>query len=200
VESRPHDQPFLQSEDFFAIASIGALVEGWTLVCTKAHQLNAESQYQRAEFVEFVRATAQLVRDQYGKSPVVFEHGVRCEGSLTGCGTDHAHVHVVPFDDSIERKIRMSGDPWTMVSLEEVSRATSGQEYLMYCGNILEAHPRTLVRRLSHPVSQFFRKVIAESLGAESECDYRKFPYYERATATAALLRTHSRRLQIALP
>ena len=39
------DEPFASNEDFIAIASIGALIEGWSLIIPKKHQLSMSNLY-----------------------------------------------------------------------------------------------------------------------------------------------------------
>ena len=183
-----HDRPFLADQQYFAIASIGALVDGWSLVCTKEHRLNVSPRYGDANFLGFVRKVARLAQQNYGGTPVIFEHGVSYAGSPTGCGTDHAHVHVVPFDDSIERKLRSENAGWISLPLELARSVCGDGEYLLYCGNVLEANPVALVRPLSQPISQFFRKLIATTIGREANCNYTDFQYFERASEAASIL------------
>jgi diadenosine tetraphosphate (Ap4A) HIT family hydrolase len=184
-----HDRPFLADQQYFAIASIGALVDGWSLVCTKEHSLNLSLHYGDANFLGFVRKVARLVEQNYGGTSVIFEHGVGYAGSPTGCGTDHAHVHVVPFDDSLEQKLRSENEGWISLPLDKARSVCGDGEYLLYCGNVLEANSAALVRPLSQPISQFFRKMIAATIGRAADCNYRDFPYFERASKAASILR-----------
>ena len=100
ISDRMHGEnfnlPIAESEHFFAMASIGSFVPGWTLVCPKRHYLNLADFYETAEFVEFSSRVGSAVVQAYGAPVVAFEHGCRHAGSLTGCGTDHAHLHLVP--------------------------------------------------------------------------------------------------------
>lgn len=89
------DQPFASNDGFVAIASIGALIEGWSLIIPKEHQHSMRNVYDKLQFKDFVETVIPLLVQQYGPL-IAFEHGSNKEGSITACGTDHAHLHLVP--------------------------------------------------------------------------------------------------------
>ena len=111
------DRILWESDNFFAIASIGGFIKGWTLIVPKAHQLNLRECYATAEFQTFVRDVSQKVNSVFG-STIFFEHGAREEGSIIGCGVDHAHLHIVPSEDSLLSSIAEQSalDSWREVS------------------------------------------------------------------------------------
>jgi ATP adenylyltransferase len=167
------DAPFYENADFFAIASIGALVEGWSLVVPKPHAVSLRDFYGTDEFKSFSTKVVERVRSVYGNA-VVFEHGSNHEGSLTSCGTDHAHLHVVPLTFSLRQDLLESGLSWQEVKSSEISATAGGQEYLFYCDNLDNADPVGLLHVLRQPISQFFRKMIAAKLGKLDVADYKQ--------------------------
>ena len=80
------------------IPSFGALVEGWVLVVPKEHCISLGALRAklrgRHEVEERNRA---VLRQRYEKPVVAFEHGPSAGNHGTGCGVDHAHLHLVPL-------------------------------------------------------------------------------------------------------
>ncbi|MCZ2901188.1 HIT family protein [Burkholderia thailandensis] len=181
-----HDRVLMESDDYFAIASIGGFIEGWTLVCTKRHTLNFSDDYRRQTFKEFASEVADTVSSAYG-SIVVFEHGVRSHGSLTGCGTDHAHLHLVPFRDSLVDLVRDydRARTWSHGPAKDVEQLADGREYLLMADSLAELDTAAYASLVERPESQFFRKALASRFGIDGSSDYRLFPFAERTELTA---------------
>lgn len=181
-----HDRIVMESEDYFAIASIGGFVEGWTLVCPKRHILNFSSDYREDAFVSFTMEVANTVSSAYG-SVVVFEHGVREHGSLTGCGTNHAHLHLVPFQGSFVQCVQSDQRErmWVRGAAKDVQKSTGGCEYLLMADSPEALAEDAYVSIVDHPQSQFFRKILASHVGMEGQADYRSFPFQAKAVLTA---------------
>ncbi|WP_323018508.1 HIT family protein [Castellaniella sp.] len=181
-----HDRILMESDDYFAIASIGGFVEGWTLVCPKHHTLNLSDDYGRDALCDFVSEAANVVSMAYG--PVVaFEHGVRRHGSLTGCGTDHAHLHLVPFSSSLV-DCAFSHDrtrTWIRGSAQDVEPLTLGSEYFLMADSVDKLWKDAYISQVSQPESQFFRKILASHLGFDGQSDYHLFPFTETVERTS---------------
>ena len=192
-----YDRILMETADYFAVTSIGGFVEGWTLICAKRHVLNLSYDYQSADFHHFASDVATTVSECYGNT-VVFEHGVRCAGSLTGCSTDHAHMHLVPFSGDFT-KLVTGFDPtreWSVAPPQDVERMTGKREYLMMANSLQKFSSSAHLSIVDQPQSQFFRKVLATHLGIADQSDYRLFPYTERvrnaSTKLAAMVEQHS--------
>jgi diadenosine tetraphosphate (Ap4A) HIT family hydrolase len=183
------DQPWLRDENYCAIASKGALVPGWSLVCPVDHSVNLSTFYGRSDFWQFANLAADTIRARYGDVRI-FEHGAGHPGSLTGCGTDHAHLHIVPLEFSllIEAVRQDSKLKWSFCDAKGIEKYASGREYL-YVSDRYEGEKTTgLVCLLDSPISQFFRRVIAARLGLREFFDYRRHPMLDIAEQTATQL------------
>ncbi|MCE4543408.1 MULTISPECIES: HIT family protein [unclassified Caballeronia] len=181
-----HDRVLMESDDYYAIASIGGFVEGWTLVCAKRHTLNLSGDYRQPAFEAFASDVASVVSSAYGQV-VIFEHGVRTHGSLTGCGTDHAHLHLVPFSGSFVQCV-LEGDrdrAWIRGSARDIDGWTRGSEYLLMADSVGALATSSYVSLVKRPESQFFRKILAASVGVSEQSDYRLFPFADRTERTA---------------
>ena len=150
-------------DNYFAISSIGALVEGWTLVIPKKHCCSMKELYSCAEFQKFAKNIVRALSDCYG-SVIAFEHGPNREGSDTSCGTDHAHIHFVPYR-SIVSTLNTMDMEWNVCRASEV---------------ILKA-----------PISQFFRQVIARDQGNIEKFNYKTNPDSTLTIKTIDRLRTY---------
>lgn len=187
-----HDVPFLQGEQYFAIPSVGGFVEGWSLVCPVEHTYNMRKYYGKPSFARFVHDVVERILSRYG-NPVMFEHGSSRSGSLTSCGTDHAHLHIVPLGFSLVDEIVASGKSWISSCASDLAQLPLDKEYLFYSDDVRSNDPAGLVHVLEKPTSQFFRQIIAKTLKRESESDYRQFPLLPLAIRTRQVLAGNGR-------
>lgn len=184
------DQPFVSNDAFVAMASIGALIEGWSLIIPKEHQLSMKNVYDKHDFAGFMETVIPLLVQQYG-SLISFEHGSNKEGSITACGTDHAHLHLVPYYGSLFSGLQSSGLQWVKCHVSEIASRVEKNEYLFYSelGTEKTWHdPVGYLHILDRPISQFFRHLIAARTGHTETSDYRQFPYLDAARKTRRTL------------
>jgi len=184
------DEPFASNEEFFAIASIGPIVEGWTLIVPKSHRLSMRDIYDSPMLNDFLGSVLpQLIR-RYG-SLIAFEHGANKEESLTACGTAHAHLHLVPFGESLLPDLQNSDMRWIVCHASEISSKSDNNEYLFYSElgtKKVWQDPIGYLHVLKNPVSQFFRHVIAKRNGRIEVSDYKRFPLFDTARHTRNVL------------
>ncbi len=182
--SSPVDAPFLESESYVAIASIGALIEGWSLVVPREHCLSLRDHYRDLEFTAFRKAVASRVMSEYGPT-VMFEHGPNHCGSPTGCGTDHAHLHIVPSQFPVTAALHESGIAfWMRARASELPCLLEGSEYLFFSDSAADDDPLGFFLRVTEPSSQFFRKAIARAIGKEAASDYKTHPHLDLSVRT----------------
>lgn len=184
------DEPFAINDEFFAIASIGPLVEGWSLIVPKTHQLSMRCVYDSPMFADFLGYVLPPLIQQYG-SLIAFEHGANSEGSLTACGTAHAHLHLVPFGESLLPELQNSDMQWIECHASEIASKSEANEYLFYSElgtNEFWQDPLGYLHVLENPVPQFFRRLIAKRSGRYEASDYKDFPYFDTAMQTRNVL------------
>jgi ATP adenylyltransferase len=182
------DVDLWQDQDAAVVPTLGSLVENWVLVVPRCNAISfARVPAERRERCRhLMRAVSDRIRVPETRV-YFFEHGAARPNTAMGCGTDQAHVHVVPliFDligEAIEcePKIRWHSvdvtDPWQ--DLE------SGSEYYL-----VSDFNQAYVGRPEEKQSQFFRRVIARAIGRTSEWDYRLAPFYENVAKTINNLR-----------
>lgn len=184
------DVPWFSNDYYAAMVSIGALVPGWSLVCPLEHQINLSTHYQKTAFWDFVTDTVNAIRFRYGDVRL-FEHGAYTQDSVTGCGTGHAHLHVVPLEFSLMKEALHydSERKWRPCSVFDIQNLTNGQEYLFVADQFNGEQTTGFIALLDNGTSQFFRRVIAKRLGLDEFFDYRRYPMLDIAEQSAIQLR-----------
>lgn len=184
------DIPFAQNDDFFAIASIGSMIEGWSLIIPKNHTLSMRNFYKTRKLENFINELLPRMHEKYGKI-IAFEHGSNKEGSITACGTDHAHLHLVPFKSSLFEDLDNSDLKWEKCASSEIEDKIGNNEYLFYTEldiNNLWETPTGYLHILEAPISQFFRHLLAQKIDKIDQSDYRRFLFLDNAERTRQVL------------
>lgn len=185
TENEAVNIPWWRGSDYAALVSVGALVPGWTLVCPIEHDLNLSTHYSKRAFWESCTEVEAIVRKRYG-SVRIFEHGPQSELSSTGCGTGHAHLHLVPLQfPLIVEALRWDQSlSWMPCRASDIHMASNGSEYLFVADEYRAEETRGLLCKLDVPQSQFFRRVIAQRLGMGEFYNYRHYPMRDIAWET----------------
>jgi len=185
------NQLIVENNSFFSIASIGALVEGWVLIVPKDHLVSMKDLYCINDFIEFTNTMLASIQSQYSGQIIAFEHGPNKCGSTTSCGTNHAHLHLVPYFKSLYGDMLETGLTWDACRANEVSSRVANNEYLFYSeitSNGKWDNPNGYLHILKKPISQYFRRIIARQLDCNDEYDYKKYPRLEVAVKTSIVL------------
>jgi diadenosine tetraphosphate (Ap4A) HIT family hydrolase len=180
-----------RTERFVAVPSIGPLVPGWLLVIPTTHYLSFAQLETSEEIVDELREIADWWQHRHG--PLTwFEHGPSAEGSLVGCGVDHAHMHLVPlqgFDLLLASRRQRPSLPFEPIDgPSDITEKSDGEPYL-YLQD--EAGGSWLARSEEIP-SQFFRRLIAAEQGRPEEFDWKRFPHRETLSLTLSGSERHA--------
>jgi diadenosine tetraphosphate (Ap4A) HIT family hydrolase len=190
------DWIWARSEHFFAIAALGPVVEGMSIVASKAHvpsmfDLSSELFPELAEFTDL--ATARLTQT-FGRSVHVTEHGRVGLCEVTAGQYDqhcyHAHRLLFPTDDvdflsalgeSVIEPLVSDAFPIARALAEHLT------EYLYYAG----PDGRILVGTNDESTPrQFFRGVVADGVGEPELRSWRSHPRVEMVDSAAGKLAT----------
>lgn len=186
------DEPLAQTENYFVVPSIGALVPGWLLICTREHRTNFAGKYGDYELVALRLRMARALSQKFRLPVRMFEHGAISAGSRTGCGVDHAHLHLLAIDADLLDARYCSDEgaiKWEDVTASSIDDRKTATEYLFYSADASTADPCGRVAFPARPTSQFFRRAVASAVGRSSEYDYRTHPHRMNALATLTALR-----------
>lgn len=186
------DREILRTENFVAVPSAGSLVAGWTLIVPRRAMLNL-SQTTTAEREELDAMSTRVAHllGEGGQEVFFFEHGSRVVGSLTGCGVDQAHLHVVPLPfDLIAVATARTGEEIVWCDAHDAAQPLDSLpvegEYVALWSR---SNRRAKIGSVREPVSQWIRRVIAEELGIGAEWNYRHYPHPNRVLETLTWLR-----------
>lgn len=162
------------SQRIAVVPTRGMLVPGWLLVIPEEHDLSvrALNSLRRDQVWTRVAEVEELIGRAFGP-PAVFEHGAAQARSVVGCGVDHAHVHIVPlgFDLLEVAKRHPMGRELRWRELRRIDdwfERPSEEPYLY----LRSSHVGSWVATGAIP-SQFFRRVIADEIGAPEIFDWR---------------------------
>ena len=183
--------PIQETQNYLSFASIGALVEGWVLIVPKEHTLSMKEFYNKKDFVDFSNLMLGLMRNHYSGPFIAFEHGPNKCGSNTSCGTNHAHLHLVPYANSLYADMLGTGLTWESCTTSQISSIAGTNEYLFYCEILNDSmweDPKGFIHILKQPISQYFRKLIANQLNCLDEYDYKKYARIDLAIKTNNVL------------
>jgi ATP adenylyltransferase len=153
------------------------------------HNLSQTTARERGELARIIDAVGRELASP-GRQIYCFEHGARFAGSLTGCGVDQAHLHIVPlpFDliGAVIRRMDSSID-WSPPRRETspVDRMPRDRDYVALWRL---ADRTTMIGTVVTPISQWVRRVIAAELGLEAEWDYRIHPHVDNVVQTLEML------------
>jgi len=174
------DTVLYENKDYFSIASVGAMVEGWVLVVPKTHRCSMKDDYSSHVFREFTTQVSACLENKYNSRIIAFEHGPNKADSKTGCGTNHAHLHLVPYEKSLLADImKDESHIWMKCASSEISSVVGDSEYLFYSELQRGADwvdPMGYLALVNTPISQYFRRVISQQLCITDEYDYHVYP------------------------
>ena len=185
------DKPVIESPNFVAVPSLGALVPGWVLLLPKKHHvaMGAVPSSETAELREIKRALVSRLGQAYGEL-CAFEHGPSGPGREVGCGVDHAHLHLVPLKFDLGAAVLPllpRGVRWSEADLDDSKRAfEDGLDYL-YLEQPLGRGRIAVCDRFG---SQLFRRVIASHLGIDDEYNWREHPKVDNILSTVRTLQS----------
>lgn len=188
-KSEEIDRPILKNEDFMALVSKGAIVKGWVLVIPRVHTYSMRKFYCDDSFIHFTDSILNQIRKKYKKNCVIFEHGANSCNSLTSCGTNHAHLHLVPYDKSLLTEMEKDGLEWIQCELSDVENLAGKDEYWFYAENIENMqNVKGYLHIINKPESQYFRKLIADKEGCGEKFSYKEFRFEENEKSTYEVL------------
>ena len=186
----PWNRPLAETPHFVVVPSLGALVEGWLLVVPKEHYISmgAMPNELRAEADSLVPEVREFLRSSYNSPVVEFEHGPSAALHGTGCGVDHAHLHLVPLACDLLRGVEPfvhSSVEWKPCTwAERIAAFERGWDYLY-----LKPEGKPGLIAVSDDFgSQVFRRAIAAQLGRANEFSWREYPRVEVVQSTIAAL------------
>lgn len=177
-----------QTESLFVAPSIGQIVEGYLLICSKKHYISLGS-FPENLFSELEK-TQKLVKKVLSENyiaPIFFEHGPASAIKKGGCCIEHAHLHAVPVDVDVSKELSKYFKPEPINNLVELrAQFQTGIPYFFYENRI--------GKRFVFPVSeivpsQYIRRIIAVKIGRKDKWSWKQCPEMEKFNRTIEKLK-----------
>lgn len=155
-----------QSDNWYAIPTLGCMTVGYVLVICKHHYLSIASLPDNLffEMMDFKKYIEEELFKHLGLKCIAFEHGTTSYNYSSANSVDHVHLHVVPFGYNIWSEIvqRHSIDEYlTFSNYEELFafwKKKPPQTYLLF--QDLNEKVNYIPSAEGYP-SQFFRQCLS---------------------------------------
>lgn len=182
----PEDRIIYEGKHWVVWPTIGAIVPGYVLIVLKRHSpsVMACDGEEIGELECLLERTRSMLETIYHTPCIVFEHGNGCGAGMRSACIDHCHMHVLPLKEDIYDRInfqRMKMEAETIDSLSSLLKYNRRQEsYLLYQnheGEFFVLHADTYL-------SQYFRQLIALSVGMPEKWNWRQYYFSENMRQT----------------
>jgi ATP adenylyltransferase len=178
--------------DVVVTPTLGSIIPYWLLVIPRRRAMNMAEWMQSSG--NTLKPYINAVASQSARSVddlIWFEHGTVTENSITGCGVDHAHVHLLLeppfrfelFQDAVQSATpwlewqRGTGDPYNLIT-PSTSYLVAGRGHHFLLSNGVESAG-----------SQYFRRIIAALVGRPESWNYKTHPHLHNVEMTVASAR-----------
>lgn len=196
-----YDHLLLQTHECVVGPTLGSIVPNWLLVVPRRPAVNFR-EWHTSSCIDPVRLIGEVL-DELGTSrqrAIWFEHGPCAEGSIVGCGVDHAHIHILidapfSFDELAAAATESARLAWRRSRASEAYGSMPADASYLVAGSLSEA---VLAEKVESAGSQFFRRIVAQLVGKPNEWNYRTHAHLENVRETLSTF-TSKRALAAAL-
>ncbi|MFD3440897.1 TIR domain-containing protein [Streptomyces sp. NPDC058685] len=153
-----------ETDGFVVVADVAPLTRGHVLIVPDEHALSMSALPTASlETLEMLRRhVTSVIREGYASEVVAFEHGMCDPAVRSSCGIDHAHLHVLPLEQSVTEGFRERFACREIGSLSDLPQANEAQEeYLL----LIDQEGTHHFAPTQVSTSQYFRKMIADRTG-----------------------------------
>ncbi len=190
TSSALYDTKIMETQNFVVMPTKGSIVPGWVLVVPK-FPVPRMADIPEPMFDELRGLVERIIKDievKFGKA-FTFEHG-GFKGSSVSCGVDQAHLHIAPAGfDLVEIAQDYTKGCWMPAGANLIPRSsfTDREYWFVSSGEI------SLYKEIDQPISQFFRKLIAQHTGNSAHWNYKDNDFIENVALTLEAMATNGR-------
>ncbi|PKM93517.1 MAG: hypothetical protein CVU84_15175 [Firmicutes bacterium HGW-Firmicutes-1] len=173
-----------ESNNFLVLPTLGAFVKGYLLIISKRHyqsgiKLSTDLLVELNYVIEQIKS---VIKDIYGKSTIMFEHGTISSEGRSACCVEHFHLHLVPSNINIANTIKSYNfetlfvDEYIPLDIEFYGGM---QSYIYYeYMDIKEIYLNDIFP------SQLIRQVCCRDIINSHKWDWRKYKYINNIIGT----------------
>lgn len=181
----PKSEIIAETKNFYLVPSVGQIVEGYVLLCSKKH-IFGMADLKKDEIVElkiFLKKIRESINEVYGPT-VVWEHGSTiCAKQIGGC-LNHAHFNIFPIKKHLVKKL---DDSFNIKKIDDIS--SIGGVKGSYIFLIDDDEKKYILQTNGVTPSQYFRKIVAKELRMEEKWDWRTYIGEKEFVSTIKKLR-----------
>lgn len=188
-ERAAYDHLLLQMHECVVGPTLGSIIPNWLLVVPSRPAVNFR-EWQSSSCIDPVWLIGDVLEELcIGRERAIwFEHGPCAEGSVVGCGVDHAHLHILidaPFsvDDFSAAATESARVAWRRSRACEVYSSIPADASYLVAGSLSEA---VLAENVESVGSQFFRRVVAQLAGTPNQWNYKTHAHLENVHKTVS--------------
>lgn len=171
-----------EDDNFVLMPPIGEFMEGGLLLLTKRHILSF-SQLDEALFEPLERLLAAVslaLRERWGSTPLIFEHGPAPDMGKGVCCVDHAHFNIFPAPVAIHPHLagRMHRKMDRLHDMRRLRNAEFGYLWVQENDGTRHAYDGFEVP------TQRVRRIVAAGIGKPDRWHWRDYPGYDELVTT----------------
>lgn len=180
-----YDKVIEETQNFAVLPTRGSIVPGWVLIVPKfaTSRIADVSESKMSELRDLLERVTSRLEKEFGTT-FTFEHG-GFQGSNVSCGVDQAHLHVASLNfDLVEAAKSASPGGWMHVGSDQLPppEFSDGEYWFVSSGEV------AMCKEIDLPISQFFRKIIAQKAEKAALWDYRTEDFNENVASTIKVM------------
>lgn len=152
-----------EDDDYVIVPALGQIVEGYLLIISKNH-FNSVADFSPSmhkKFESLKNKTYEILSQNYSK-PTFFEHGSSSLLELGGGCINHAHLHAVPIDLSLNYTGLTDLNPISINGISDLWNIKKENPYIYFETIGGKSYLIDIVSKLP---CQYLRRVIAMKIG-----------------------------------
>lgn len=185
-----------RSHNFFVTPALGPIeIEGYLMIVSNKHHegLGDMPKTHYRELQDMIDLARGVIKGEYGKSSLVFEHGPKVRNISGGGCLDHAHLHVVPGVDILRefsidqmRRLAFAGQYYRVERIEGFDKLAEIHHKGRSSYTLVEAPDltRLVVEVNSRLPSQYLRQMVGQNTGSR-EWSWKQYPNKDLMNKTA---------------
>ena len=170
----------LETKNFVVLPTVGCFQIGYLLIIPKKHYLcfgELEPEL-ISELEDIIRRIKDYIKGKIGMNCIIFEHGTRDLSKLTSTSVMHAHIHIIPFNDSLVNTLPDYCELKKIKGFADLKYEKDNYLYLQDINN-----NNYIVKNDNYP-SQFFRQIACQAMGITRYWNWREYEFKENMEIT----------------
>lgn len=160
-----------EDDSFVVTPPLGSFVDGYLMIVPKKHYVSISRLPLtiRNRFVELKSSISNIISENYG-TVAAFEHGDLDHKHRSGSCIEHAHLHILPCQVSLQHALRIKFDCIPIAGISDIWKLAPKFRYLYY---ERDNEGALLAKTTTNLPSQYFRRLIFAEMNRADDWDWR---------------------------